>query len=136
MFELVPGPHGKWTEKVLYRFNSNGQGGILPFASLNFDGAGNLYGTTWSGGTTGCSGWRHRFGCGTVFELSPGSGGTWTEKVLHTLSKRPDGRFPYAGLVFDAAGNLYGTTVEGGDLSCSPDGCGTVWKLTPHSRWQ
>lgn len=72
-------------------------------------------------------------GCGTVFELSPSSGGPWTEQVLYSFTGGSDGELPYAGLVFDEAGNLYGTAVSGGRVTgvCSPSGCGTVFRLSP-----
>jgi uncharacterized repeat protein (TIGR03803 family) len=113
------------TEKVLYSFNDNGTDGYNPRASLIFDAAGNLYGTTVWGGGSGCGG----PGCGTVFELTPGTGGTWTETVLHSFTNSGnDGGEPYAGLIFDAAGNLYGTTVGGGY------GWGIVYELTPGAK--
>ena len=115
VFELTPTEGGGWTETVLHSFNSNGTDGIIPYASLVFDTAGNLYGTTVSGGT---------YNYGTVFKLSPGEGG-WTETVLHTFNGT-DGAAPYAGLIRDAAGNLYGTTFLGGAY-----GGGTVFELTP-----
>jgi hypothetical protein len=101
---------GAWaaTEQVLYNFN--GTNGLYPQAGLIFDGAGNLYGTAAEGGNDkDCGG----AGCGVVFELMPASGGGWTQTVLHTFSG-PDGEYPIAPLVFDQAGNLYGTTEAGG----------------------
>lgn len=66
-----------------------------------------------------------------MFKLTPNPGGSWTQSTLHVFTGR-DGFRPCAGLIFDAAGNLYGTTVEGGDLSCNPPrSCGVVFKLTP-----
>jgi len=61
------------------------------------------------GGNSKCG-----IGCGTVFELAPAAGGSWTEKVLHSFNTSGGGTYPYAGLILDAAGNLYGTTYEGG----------------------
>jgi uncharacterized repeat protein (TIGR03803 family) len=69
--------------------------------------------------------------CGTVFELAPGSKGEWKETVLHRFAGGRDGRAPDSGLLFDAAGNLYGTTAGGGSNSDCPSGCGTVYELTP-----
>jgi uncharacterized repeat protein (TIGR03803 family) len=105
VFELTPGADGTWAEKELHRF-TGGSDGAYPQSKLIFDKAGNMYGTTLTGGA-------HR---GTVFELSPGSGGIWTENILHKFSATGgDGIFPgYAGLARDAKGNLYGTTFEGG----------------------
>jgi len=128
VFEITPNSNGTWTESVLYNFTGSSDGG-QPYGSLIFDAAGNLYGTTNFGGTSNCN-----QGCGTVFKLSPGSGG-WTESVLYSFSGGTDGREPYARLLFDASGNLYGTTLQGGNINstCSA-GCGTVFKLTPNSN--
>jgi len=124
VFEITPNSSGGWTESVLYNFTGGDDGG-QPYGSLVFDSSGNLYGTTNFGGSTNCN-----LGCGTVFELTPGSGG-WTESVLYTFSGGNDGREPYARLLFDTSGNLYGTTLFGGNINsvCS-SGCGTVFKLT------
>jgi uncharacterized repeat protein (TIGR03803 family) len=133
VFQLVPGSHDTWTENVLYSFAGNGKDGYAPEASLIFDAAGNLYGTTLLGGASGkgCGG----YGCGTVFELSPGTNGTWTENVLYNFcSVRgcADGFGPQAGLISDAAGSLFGTTYAGGSSGkgCDGYGCGTVFRLT------
>jgi uncharacterized repeat protein (TIGR03803 family) len=121
VYELSPGSGGSWSESVLVNFT--GANGLIPQAGLIFDSAGNLYGTTGSGGA---------HGDGTVFELT-NSGGTWTQSILHNFSNS-DGRSPALGLVFDTTGNLYGTTFSGGDLSaCLGFGCGTVYELTPES---
>jgi uncharacterized repeat protein (TIGR03803 family) len=117
VFELSPQEGGGWTEKVLHSFNLNGTDGDEPYAGLIIDTAGNLYGTTIAGGI---------HNNGTVFELSPREGGGWTEKVVHSFGNGTDGYEPYAGLIIDAAGNLYGTTVEGGI-----HGYGTVFEITP-----
>lgn len=112
VFELSPTSSG-WSETVLYSF-SGGSDGANPYAGLLFDGAGNLYGTTNGGGANNV---------GTVFELRHGSGASWTEKVLHTLNTT-DGSGPIGGLVFDRAGNLYGTTQGGGTA-----GAGVVYEV-------
>ena len=129
VFELTPSG-GKWTEKVLHKFKHNGYDGYACVASLIFDTAGNLYGTTFYGGAdSSCNDFT---GCGTVFELIPNNG-KWTEKLLHSFHDKGDGAFPLAGLIFDAAGNLYGTTGGGG---LTGDGSGVVFELTPHgSNW-
>jgi len=126
IFQLVPSQNGKWTEKVLHSFGK-GNDGQTPDAGLNFDGSGNLYGTAYYGGA---------HGSGIVFELMPGVKGRWTEKILHNFcaaSGCPDGANPYVGLVFDAAGNLYGTTVQGGT-----NAGGVAFKLMPGAdgKWK
>jgi uncharacterized repeat protein (TIGR03803 family) len=122
VFELAPKTGGGWKETVLHSFNSNGRDGYFPFASLIFDGSGNLYGATSVGGTK--SG-------GTVFELSPKTGGGWKEKILYNLGY-PGATDPFGQLIFDGVGNLYGTAGVNG-----PDKSGTVFKLTLQSsgRW-
>jgi uncharacterized repeat protein (TIGR03803 family) len=127
VFELIPN-NGKWTEKVLHSFNYDGKDGASPYAGLILDSAGNLYGTTQEGGTgTGC----YR-GCGIVFELIPGKNGARTRKILHNFNlDGVDGEDPIGGLIFDKNGNLYGTTLYGGDY-----GVGTVYELTPgNGKW-
>jgi uncharacterized repeat protein (TIGR03803 family) len=122
VFELTPKSGGGWKNAVLHTFN--GKDGANPAAALIFDTAGNLYGTTASGGA---------HNDGTVFELMPKSGGGWKEKVLHNFNTNgKDGSLPFAGLIFDAAGNLYGATTQGGNLTeCGGFGCGIVFELTP-----
>ena len=123
--------HG-WTEQIMYSFNDNGEDGYAPYASVIFDKAGNLYGTTALGGAsgTGCGGQ----GCGTVFELTLGSNGNWIEAVLHSfMDDGKSGFKPWGGVVIDGSGNLYGTTNAGGPVSagCGNGGCGVVFELTP-----
>lgn len=120
VFELSQ-QNGSWQMSVLHSFNYDGIDGIWPTAGLVFDGAGNLYGTTEFGGIENCG----LIGCGTVFELSPAGGGTWTERILHQFDYA-DGYQAHAGVVLDAAGNLYGTTATGGAYSQ-----GTVYELSP-----
>jgi uncharacterized repeat protein (TIGR03803 family) len=119
VFEVAP----DGTETVLYAF-PGGAGGTFPVAGVIRDKAGNLYGTTAEGGTvnTNCQG----SGCGTVFKLAPNG----TETVLYTFAGGSDGDTPQAGLIEDSAGNLYGTTYEGG-TGCTYFGCGTVFKIAP-----
>jgi hypothetical protein len=125
VFELTPEAGGKWKQHVLHRFN--GKDGFNSAAGLIFDAAGNLYGSTQSGGNpVNCDG----YGCGVVFELVPQSGGKWTEKVLHNFDFS-DGSDPNASLIFDSAGNLYGTTSFGGGPCFDSRGCGTAFELTP-----
>ena len=121
VFRLSPGSDGKWNETVLHRFTL--VDGSFPYAGLIIDSAGNLYGTTLSGGSAR---W------GTVFEISPALDGTWKYKVLHSFTGR-DGAQPAGSLVFDSKGNLYGTT----SFSQSNSGeWGTVFELSPTSGGQ
>ena len=127
VFEITPNSNGSWTENILYNFTGNSDG-AQPYGSLIFDNSGNLYGTTNFGGDTTCN-----LGCGVVFKLAPGSGG-WSESALYSFTGSTDGGEPYARLRFDASGNLYGTTLLGGNIgSACSSGCGTVFKLTPGS---
>jgi hypothetical protein len=129
VFELMPNANGTWRESVLYRFGG-GKGGEWPYGGLIIDQAGNLYGTAeFAGNLSQCLD-----GCGVVFELTRQKDGSWAESVLYRFSGR-DGRYPLSGLIFDAAGNLYGTTNLGGDRSlCGGTGCGVVFKLVPNSN--
>ena len=104
-------------ESVLYSFTGGADGGT-PMAALLRDSAGNLYGTTYYGGNLNCN---RGTGCGTVFKLSP----TGVETVLHRFAPGTDGELPAAGLVRDAIGNFYGTTLLGGAF-----GNGTVFELS------
>jgi uncharacterized repeat protein (TIGR03803 family) len=129
VYELSPASGGGWTETVLYSFMGSTDGGN-PNSGVILDSAGNLYGTTLWGGDTDCS----SVGCGTVYELVRGSGGSWTEKILYEFTGESDGGNPIGGLVFDSAGNLYGTTSAWGDLGgCENNGCGAVFELSPAS---
>lgn len=128
VFELSPpsrGGEGGWTETVLYSFQA-GTDGDVPQGTLVFDGSGNLYGTTDSGGSQNCG---YDEGCGTVFEVSPppSSGAPWTESVLYAFTSQPnDGYLPRSGVVFGKSGALYGVT-EAGGINVG----GTVFQLMP-----
>ncbi|MGB8988284.1 MAG: choice-of-anchor tandem repeat GloVer-containing protein [Candidatus Sulfotelmatobacter sp.] len=112
LYELSPNGKGGWTQTVIHAFG----GGVQPEGIPVLDSVGNLYGTTSNGG----------YGFGTVYKLSPGNNGQWTETILHSFGNNiSDGYLPLAGLVFDAAGNIYGTTAYGGS-----HGWGTVFELT------
>jgi len=108
-------------ETVLYQFTSTGGDGSGPVASVTLDNAGNIYGTTLGGGDPNCG----EFGCGIVFKLDTAG----KETVLHTFTSSNDGAYPRAGLIRDAAGNLYGVAESGGRPKCGD--CGTVFRLTP-----
>jgi uncharacterized repeat protein (TIGR03803 family) len=118
VYELSRTAMGNWKEKVLYSFQG-GSDGQNSLGNLVSDAAGNLYGTTSEGGAS-CS-------CGTIFKLTPGTHGTWTESVTHRFQGSPDGAFPYNGMVAGAAGNFYGATVHGG---VADDG--TIYQFTPN----
>ena len=134
VFKLSPPAKGQtaWTETVLYRFCSQPScsDGAGPQAALIADKEGALYGTPSGGGSSGY---------GTVFKLTPARGNTtgkttWTETVLHSFQGgASDGAYPFAGLIFDKKGALYGTTEGGGPPGCS---CGTAFKLTPPAKEQ
>lgn len=115
VYEMMRSQNG-WTEVPIYSF-SGGSDGSQPRGGVVFDSNGNLFGTTSHGGSG-----NH----GVVFELTyvPGTG--WTEKVIYTFQGGKDGSYPYAGVTFDSAGNLYGSTFLGGDGQG-----GTVFELSP-----
>ncbi|MGA9642105.1 MAG: choice-of-anchor tandem repeat GloVer-containing protein [Terriglobales bacterium] len=115
VFELSPNPNGGWNETVLYSFTGGLDGSNPWFSPVIFDRKGNLYGTTYYGGPGGT---------GVVFQLSPAEGG-WTETVLHGFAGGEDGVNPINGLAMGAAGNLYGTTYQGGQ-----QGDGVVFELS------
>jgi hypothetical protein len=123
IYELSPNPGGGWEETSLYVFKGRDDGGS-PVGNLTIDAKGNLYGVTEQGGTGGCNSVLGA-GCGVVFRLSPSKKG-WKYSVIHSFES--DGSYPNAGVVFDEAGNLYGTTQFGGDFFC---GCGIVYQLKP-----
>lgn len=121
VFELTPF-NGNWSFNTLYAFPGCGQCG--PSDKLSMDSAGSLYGTTIQDGA---------YGLGSVFKLTPSNDG-WNYTSLHDFCAGgypcSDGSRPVSNLVFDAMGNLYGTTKNGGSLECT-DGCGVVFKITP-----
>jgi uncharacterized repeat protein (TIGR03803 family) len=113
-YKLTPNSSGPWTFTPLHRFQGNSDG-AWPYGTLVTDASGNLFSTTLAGGSNGA---------GTVFELSPTSAGGWKETIIDNLA---DGSLPRAGVTFDSAGNLYGTTTTGGST-----GNGTVFQLSPN----
>ena len=98
----------------------------ITYAGMVSDSAGNLYGVTYYGGSSANCG--ADIGCGTVFELSPAGGTTWTQTTIYNFQNLADGSYPLGGLVFDSAGNLYGTTSSGGPYSA-----GVAFELSPAS---
>jgi uncharacterized repeat protein (TIGR03803 family) len=169
VFELSPAGGGNWTERDLHDFGALSTG-IFPVGGVTFDGAGNLYGTTSTGGAASngmvfeltAGSWTlrvlHNFtggndgdfplaglvlaggnlygttsgnnsGWGTLYELTPAGGGNWTYQVVHNFGTGNDGATPYAGLIADSLGNLYGTTLGGGTY-----GGGTVFRFNAHGE--
>jgi len=122
VFKIAP----DGSESVLYTFKGGSDGG-QPYAGLILDAVGNLYGTTTLGGGsgTGCRG----YGCGTVFKIAPDG----TETVLYSFAGGADGWYPFGTLLMDKAGNLFGTTLFGGNTSkyCRTEGCGAAFRIAP-----
>jgi uncharacterized repeat protein (TIGR03803 family) len=117
VFQLTPNPGGGWTYHAIHAFRGGNDGAYPYFTSgLVIDPSGNVYGTTYQGGT---------YGYGCIFEVSPTSDGSWRETVIHNFDS-PDGPSGPSGLTMDASGNLYGTTPGGGT-----NGLGTVYELSP-----
>jgi uncharacterized repeat protein (TIGR03803 family) len=122
--------NGKWTETVLHRFTGKGTDGWNPSGSLAFDKAGNLWGATFLGGagdSSTCGDPNGGVGfCGTVFELTPNANGIWAESTLYSFVDASTGWNPLSGVILDKAGDLVGTTENGGSALD-----GTVFKITP-----
>ncbi len=127
IFKLTPNGSGGWSESIIFAFNFVTQTGSQPESSLVFDATGNIYGTTTNADSFP----------GNVFELSPGSGGTWNETVLYTFSWPTNCSYfcdvDPSGVVFDVKGNLSGVTAYDGAGCNDTPGCGTVYALTPQS---
>jgi uncharacterized repeat protein (TIGR03803 family) len=120
-YQLSPGENG-WNFSVIYAFPGGKEAGY-PSGPLLFDGRDTFYGTA-GGGITNC-----RSQCGTVFQLKRNRQGQWVEKVLHRFDGGRGGGGPVGGVISDSSGNLYGTTIIGGDSHCD-GGCGTIFKLS------
>jgi uncharacterized repeat protein (TIGR03803 family) len=118
VYQLSPQLGGGWRERVLHSFEDGPDGGS-PIATLVSDGAGNLYGATSEGGDPVCN-------CGTIFKLTRGDGGTWTESTQHRFKGIPDAGAAYNGMVTDGSGNLYGATVYGGNHNV-----GAIYQFVP-----
>ena len=119
VYELSPSSDGHWTSKLLYSFPAYPGDGTVPLAGVILDSAGNLYGTTSSGGAGDFG-----YGGGTVFELSPSSDGQWKETILYDFQGGNDGVGPASPLLFDDQGNLHGTAGGGSH------GDGTIFELS------
>jgi uncharacterized repeat protein (TIGR03803 family) len=134
VYRLSPTAGRKYHETILHSFNKfskRNDDGCNPESYLVSDAAGNLYGTTNTGGGGGVNGTFCDNGCGSVFKLAPNGDGTYAESVIHSFpgtKGNTDGRNPVGGLVFDSSGNLWGSTQGGGSV-----GDGTVFELTPNS---
>jgi uncharacterized repeat protein (TIGR03803 family) len=116
--ELSP-DGGGWDATTLYNFTGRTDGSRPAYGPLIFDNSGNLYGVTNLGGA---------YGYGTVYELSPSGGGSWTEAVLYSFPNDPYNSYPTNGLIMDSAGNLYGTLYDWLDFKTQP---GAVFELSP-----
>jgi hypothetical protein len=124
IYQIIPGSGGTWTESVIYFF-TNGNDGSGPYGGLAMDSSGNLYGTASLAGANAS---------GTVFELTPGSVGAWSETTVYAFTGGKDGANPSSGVTMDAAGNLFGVAASGGyENYCPPSGCGAIFELTPSS---
>jgi uncharacterized repeat protein (TIGR03803 family) len=124
VYRLSPTSTGDFKETILYSFKGGSVDGALPQGPLFRDSAGNLYGSTETGGINATMCNAPSPGCGVVFKLTPTASGTWTETVLHRFTGR-DGGNSFSGLVRDSKGNFYGATSAGGSK-----GLGTVYKLS------
>jgi hypothetical protein len=123
------------TEQAIYTFTGGTNDGSNPLSALIEDKAGNLYGTTLTGGGyPNCSPFGQS--CGVVFQLVPKAGGGWTENILYTFTGEAGGGYSYSSLVMDTKGNLYGTTDLGGTPTggCPGGTCGTVFELSPPQK--
>jgi uncharacterized repeat protein (TIGR03803 family) len=116
VFQLKLHTNGAYGYRILHNFAGGTDGASGSAGRLLFDASGNIFGVSTAGGTAGA---------GVAWELSPTRSGEWTETILHEFGGQPDAVFPYGGLVFDAAGNLYGTSYYGGATNW-----GAVYKLT------
>lgn len=118
VYQLTP----QGTQTPIYTFAGTPDG-ATPYSGVILDSAGNFYGVTTAGGAAGD---------GAVYELSPNGGGGWTEQVIYSFTGGNDGSSPTGGLILDHAGNLYGSTANGG-----ANGGGTVFELSPNGgSWQ
>jgi uncharacterized repeat protein (TIGR03803 family) len=116
--------NGVWKFTVIYTFTGQPTDGANPEGTPAVDRAGNVYGTTWNGGS------KNR---GTVWKLTPvttgKNRGTYTEEILHSFTSKAAGYYPRAGLTLDSIGNIYGATAYGGKYFAQCPTCGTLFEL-------
>jgi uncharacterized repeat protein (TIGR03803 family) len=112
---------GSWSFLALHQFAGGTTDGYGPLSPVTLDKAGNVYGTTYAGGTFDST----ASFSGTAYKVSP-SGSAWTESLIWSFGGPGDGSYTYSWLVFDSVGNIYGTTAFGG-----AGGQGTVFELSP-----
>jgi uncharacterized repeat protein (TIGR03803 family) len=117
VFKLTRGAGGVWTEETVYSFGAVSGDGGYSFEPVAIDSSGNIWGTSQQLGA---------YGFGAIYEISPNSSGGWTETIVHSFAGGTDGAYPECGFIFDAAGNLYGTTTYGGSSSH-----GIIFELSP-----
>ncbi len=142
VFKLTKTANG-WQESTVYSFQPGVNKGVIPVGGVTFDAAGNMYGTTWAPGIegdfvmakAGADPQSNTFwgcnqpGCGgTVYKLTP-TQGSWQETDIYAFTGAADGSSSQGNLIFDSAGNLYGTTPYGGTGNCQY-GCGTVFEVS------
>jgi uncharacterized repeat protein (TIGR03803 family) len=134
VFELSPTEKGEWTETVIHNFPTPRYvDGEQPYTGVLMDSSGNLYGATYGGGGEAEQNCLDFDGCGTVFKLTAGQGGTWTESILYAFQNFTDGGVLLDDVLsMDTAGNLYGTTQTGGAFPCDKglvNGCGVAFEV-------
>ena len=123
VFELVPQAKGAWKEVTLYTFDGPPNGG-LPSSPVALDSSGNVWGTATAGGTGSCHSSLYTGGCGIVYELTPSSGGNWTETVVYNFVRGGGNAVtPSGGFALENDGNILITSLAGGD------GLGAVFEL-------
>lgn len=135
VFELTRQADGSWTETTIHKFEPNSSDGEVPSSGLVLDSAADVYGMTLYGGTGRCDRGginNNAYGCGTIYELTPSFGGSWTETVYSFTRGGGFGIFPSGGPLLDELGRLFATTQQGGD------GFGTVLELRELQKkgWQ
>jgi len=115
VFRLTPNSNGTWTESIIYAF-AGAPDGANPASAVILDNNGNIYGTTAYGGTEPCEKGGHFSGCGSLYELTPNSGGGWTETLPYNFHRfQGTARTPSGGLLLTADGQLLGSSSIGGD---------------------